>query len=99
MFNYDVGLMPYRRGLDVVVGRPIEVVQQEKPEQGYVDEVHARYIRELERLWGDVEGCLCEGAGGRAGDCRVACRGWVVGRVEGGLSCFFPHGVGLRVVD
>ena len=28
VFNYDVGLMPYRRAVNVVVGRPIKVVQQ-----------------------------------------------------------------------
>ena len=51
VFNYDVGLMPYRRALDVVVGKPIQVRQQDKPDQKYVDEVHERYMQELQRLW------------------------------------------------
>ncbi|KAL8808585.1 MAG: hypothetical protein Q9200_004220 [Gallowayella weberi] len=54
VFNYDVGLMPYRKPLNVVVGRPIKVVQARKGEtvdEGYVDEIHAAYVRELERIW------------------------------------------------
>ena len=51
VFNYDVGLMPYRRPLNVVVGKPIEVVQSSKPDQEYIDRVHEQYVRELERMW------------------------------------------------
>ena len=51
VFNYDVGMMPYRRPLNVVVGRPIKVQQAKKPEDAYVDEIHGYYTRELERIW------------------------------------------------
>ncbi|EXJ96073.1 hypothetical protein A1O1_01199 [Capronia coronata CBS 617.96] len=55
IFNYDVGLMPYRRAVNIVVGRPIEVVQQgtknNKVDEEYLDQVHARYVEELVRLW------------------------------------------------
>ncbi|KAL4812841.1 diacylglycerol acyltransferase-domain-containing protein [Aspergillus spinulosporus] len=54
VFNYDVGLMPYRRPLNIVVGRPIHVVQQQdrnKIDDGYIDQLHSEYVRELERLW------------------------------------------------
>ncbi|KAJ9297584.1 hypothetical protein DTO271G3_4359 [Paecilomyces variotii] len=54
VFNYDVGLMPYRRPMNIVVGRPIRVVQQRKGEpldERYVDELHAKYVQELERIW------------------------------------------------
>ena len=51
VFNYDMGLMPYRRPLNVVVGKPIKVVQQGKPDDAYVDEIHALYVSELERIW------------------------------------------------
>lgn len=51
VFNYDVGLMPYRRPLNIVVGRPIMVVQSAKPTVEEVNRVHEEYIRELERLW------------------------------------------------
>ena len=51
VYNYDVGLLPYRRPLNVVVGRPIKVERQLKPVDGYVDEIHSLYVQELERLW------------------------------------------------
>lgn len=54
VFNYDVGLMPYRRPLNIVVGRPIHVVQQQdrnKINDDYIDQLHSEYVRELERLW------------------------------------------------
>ncbi|PMD51835.1 diacylglycerol O-acyltransferas-like protein 2B [Hyaloscypha bicolor E] len=51
VFNYDVGLMPYRRPMNIVVGRPIRVVQSPHPDQEEIDRVHERYIQELERIW------------------------------------------------
>ena len=51
VFNYDVGLLPYRTPLNVVVGRAIKVVQRERPDDAYVDEIHGLYVQELERLW------------------------------------------------
>ena len=51
VFNYDVGMMPYRRPLNIVVGRPIKVIQQAEPDGGYLDKVHGLYIEELERMW------------------------------------------------
>ncbi len=51
VFNYDVGLLPYRRPLNIVVGRPIYVEQEAKPKDEYVDEIHAKYVEELLRVW------------------------------------------------
>lgn len=51
IFNYDVGLMPYRRPLNIVVGRPVRVAQNPKPEQEEIDRVHEEYVQELERIW------------------------------------------------
>jgi 2-acylglycerol O-acyltransferase 2 len=42
--NEDAGLLPYRRPINVVVGRPIQVEQQAKPDDKYVDEVHQKYM-------------------------------------------------------
>ncbi|KAF1965008.1 diacylglycerol O-acyltransferas-like protein 2B [Bimuria novae-zelandiae CBS 107.79] len=53
IFNYDVGMMPYRRSMNVVVGRPIKVVQQQHPDKAYVEDVHEKYVDELLRIWND----------------------------------------------
>ncbi|RMZ78208.1 hypothetical protein DV738_g4007, partial [Chaetothyriales sp. CBS 135597] len=59
IFNYDVGLMPYRREVNIVVGQPIKVVQQGtkdgKVDQDYLDRVHAEYVQEVERLWDEYK--------------------------------------------
>ncbi|GFF59528.1 diacylglycerol O-acyltransferase 2A [Aspergillus udagawae] len=45
---------PYRRPLNVVVGKPIAVTQQRwDPDQKYIDQLQAKYIRALEKLWDD----------------------------------------------
>jgi len=51
IFNYDVGIMPYRRPLNIVVGRPIKVVMHAKPEPEYIEEIHAQYVKELQHIW------------------------------------------------
>ena len=51
VFNYDYGLMPYRRPVNIVVGRPIKVQQSSKPGDSYIDEIHGLYVQELERIW------------------------------------------------
>ena len=56
VFNYDVGMMPYRRPLNVVVGRPIRSVQAAHPDEAYVDEIHAKYVLELQRVWNEWKG-------------------------------------------
>ncbi|KAF7596836.1 hypothetical protein BBP40_012436 [Aspergillus hancockii] len=45
---------PYRKPLNVVVGKPISVTQQRwDPDQKYIDELHEQYIEELRKLWDD----------------------------------------------
>ena len=51
VFNYDVGMMPYRKSLNVVVGRPIKLMQKAHPDKNYVDTMHAEYVKELTRIW------------------------------------------------
>lgn len=57
IFNYDVGLMPYRRPLNVVVGRPIKVVQQRggDVEPAEVDRLHGLYMDALRDLWDEYK--------------------------------------------
>jgi 2-acylglycerol O-acyltransferase 2 len=51
VFNYDVGIMPYRRPMNIVVGKPIPVRQAAQPDPAYVEELHAKYIEELVGIW------------------------------------------------
>ncbi|KAK3192821.1 diacylglycerol O-acyltransferase 1 [Lecanicillium sp. MT-2017a] len=53
LLNYDVGLMPYRRPVNVVVGKPIQVHTEpgHEPTQAEVDQYHALYLQEIEKLW------------------------------------------------
>lgn len=51
VFNYDVGLLPYRRPVNVVVGRAIPIEQKTKPDEAYINRIHAMYMEELRRLW------------------------------------------------
>ncbi|KAF2405462.1 diacylglycerol acyltransferase [Trichodelitschia bisporula] len=51
VFNYDVGIMPYRRPMNVVVGRPVKVKMQDKPDDKYLDEIHSQYVKELRFIW------------------------------------------------
>ncbi|KAK7741954.1 diacylglycerol O-acyltransferase 1 [Diatrype stigma] len=59
IFNYDVGLMPYRHPLNIVVGAPIKVEQQPIvaggsgaiDQQEYIDRLHGLYVDELVQLW------------------------------------------------
>ncbi|KAI5122490.1 hypothetical protein M0805_001399 [Coniferiporia weirii] len=51
MLNYNLGLMPYRRRIVSVIGRPINVVKSEKPTLDQVHAVQKLYIEELYRIW------------------------------------------------
>lgn len=53
VLNYDVGLMPYRRPVNIVVGKPIEVhmAHGNQPAQADIDRLHELYVQEIERLW------------------------------------------------
>lgn len=53
IFNYDVGLMPYRRPLHIVVGAPIKVAQATGGvvDPAEVDRLHGLYVEELQNIW------------------------------------------------
>ncbi|KAI1826420.1 diacylglycerol acyltransferase-domain-containing protein [Xylaria intraflava] len=51
IFNYDVGLMPYRRPLNIVVGAPIRVRQSSSMSNEEINRLHGLYVAELEKLW------------------------------------------------
>ncbi|XP_055403301.1 2-acylglycerol O-acyltransferase 2-like [Bubalus kerabau] len=51
LFYGSFGLMPYRRPITTVVGKPIEVQKTPHPSQEEVDRLHQRYMKELENLF------------------------------------------------
>ncbi|KAF8806928.1 DAGAT-domain-containing protein [Phlegmacium glaucopus] len=51
LLNYNLGLMPYRRQIVAVIGKPIHVQQCDKPTLEEVMRVQKKYIEELTRIW------------------------------------------------
>ncbi|KAF8519653.1 diacylglycerol acyltransferase-domain-containing protein [Gautieria morchelliformis] len=51
VFNYNFGLMPHRRSIVSVIGRPIHVTKNDKPTKEEVQAVQKLYIEELLRIW------------------------------------------------
>ncbi|TDZ27255.1 Diacylglycerol O-acyltransferase 2A [Colletotrichum spinosum] len=53
ILNYDVGMMPYRRPLNIVVGKPIKVTTAPtaQPSQEEIDRLHELYVIELQKIW------------------------------------------------
>ena len=49
--RYLWSLLPYRKPLNVVVGKPIEVVQDKEPGVEVVERMYGLYVRELQNLW------------------------------------------------
>ncbi|KAJ3493606.1 hypothetical protein NLJ89_g10978 [Agrocybe chaxingu] len=51
LLNYNLGLMPYRRRIVAVIGKPIHVDKCDKPTLEEVIRVQRKYIDELTRIW------------------------------------------------
>ncbi|OPJ71439.1 2-acylglycerol O-acyltransferase 2 [Patagioenas fasciata] len=51
IFQYSFGLMPYRRPIYTVVGKPIPVQKKYRPSEEEVAEVHQKYLNELCKLF------------------------------------------------
>ncbi|KAH9479273.1 Diacylglycerol O-acyltransferase 2B [Psilocybe cubensis] len=51
LLNYNLGLMPYRRQIVAVIGKPIRIQQCDKPSQEEIVRVQEKYIEELLRIW------------------------------------------------
>ncbi|KAA8586461.1 hypothetical protein FQN60_000297 [Etheostoma spectabile] len=56
IFQYSFGLMPYRRPINTVVGRPIRVERKEKPTVEELDALHQLYMDELSNLFDEHKG-------------------------------------------
>ncbi|NXQ81304.1 MOGT2 acyltransferase, partial [Nyctibius grandis] len=51
IFQYTFGLVPYRRPICTVVGKPIPVQKKHRPSKEEIDQVHQKYLNELYKLF------------------------------------------------
>ncbi|XP_044524859.1 2-acylglycerol O-acyltransferase 2 [Gracilinanus agilis] len=51
IFQYSFGLLPYRRQITTIVGKPIKVKQNTNPTADEVDRLHQQYMKELCNLF------------------------------------------------
>ncbi|XP_032878008.1 2-acylglycerol O-acyltransferase 2 [Amblyraja radiata] len=51
VFQYSFGLIPYRKSIHTIVGKPIEVERSENPTLVEINELHQKYIEELSNLF------------------------------------------------
>ncbi|KAI0461830.1 hypothetical protein LJB42_004905 [Komagataella kurtzmanii] len=51
VFNHDFGLLPYRKPINLVIGRPIPVPYIHSPTQEQIDHYHSLYVEELKRVF------------------------------------------------
>jgi len=50
IFNYSGGLLPHRRPIFVVCGKPIEIIKTEDPSAEMIETIHQKYMTELKAL-------------------------------------------------
>lgn len=51
IFNYDFGIIPYRRPINIVVGHPIDIPKIDKPTEAQVSHYHGLYVEGLHQLF------------------------------------------------
>ncbi|KAK6055715.1 diacylglycerol acyltransferase [Cooperia oncophora] len=51
IFNYNFGLLPYRKPINTVLGAPIKVTKTEHPTQEQIDDLHRQYVTKLQELF------------------------------------------------
>lgn len=56
VFQYNFGLMPYRKPIHTVVGHPIPVHQSLRPTPEQIEELHQTYMEELRKLFDEHKG-------------------------------------------
>ena len=55
IFNYDVGILPYRHPINTVVGKPIFPHRNPDPSDDDVAQLAQRYMAELQRMWDEYK--------------------------------------------
>ncbi|CAD6193730.1 unnamed protein product [Caenorhabditis auriculariae] len=56
VFNYNVGMLPFRKPINTVLGAPIRVEKCENPTMEQIDELHATYVTRLRELFDEYKG-------------------------------------------
>ncbi|TPX34485.1 hypothetical protein SmJEL517_g02923 [Synchytrium microbalum] len=51
IFNYNIGLLPYRKPITIVVGRPIHCPYDPNPTEAVLQKVHTQYLAGIESIW------------------------------------------------
>lgn len=51
IFQYSFGVMPYRKPINTVVGKPIIVARNENPTVEEIEQLHKKYLEELRALF------------------------------------------------
>ncbi|XP_072032971.1 diacylglycerol O-acyltransferase 2-like [Amphiura filiformis] len=51
VFNYNAGILPYRRSIDTVVGEPIPVERNSDPSAEDINQLHEKYVKALVALF------------------------------------------------
>ncbi|CDK26762.1 unnamed protein product [Kuraishia capsulata CBS 1993] len=51
VFNYDFGLLPFRKPINIVVGSPVSIPFMPSPSQQQIDYYHDLYVKELKKLF------------------------------------------------
>ncbi|XP_071949831.1 2-acylglycerol O-acyltransferase 2-like [Antedon mediterranea] len=55
IFNYTFGIVPHRKSINTVVGKPIDVEKTENPSQEAIDSLHDVYCKALQTLFDDYK--------------------------------------------
>ena len=53
VFQYNYGIIPYRKPVTVVVGKPIPVEKIENPSNDQIECLHTKYVEELQNLYNE----------------------------------------------
>ncbi|CAG2118807.1 unnamed protein product [Medioppia subpectinata] len=51
IFQYNIGILPFRKPITTVVGKPIDVKQVDNPSDEEINELHNKYIKSLKELF------------------------------------------------
>jgi 2-acylglycerol O-acyltransferase 2/2-acylglycerol O-acyltransferase 1 len=69
IFNYDFGIIPYRRPINIVVGEPIDMPYRSNPSDAEIDYYHRLYVSKLKKIYDDFKDKFHKDLTGNFDDC------------------------------